>query len=102
MDNKFNWDLFWSAFGAIGTTVGSIATSIAIIVALWQTKYSTKKKLKLEFSDNMRIYDISINKLVEEYVGVIVINTGNRDIIVSDWSILMKDNARYRILTELQ
>ncbi|MCI8540271.1 MAG: iron-containing alcohol dehydrogenase [Erysipelotrichaceae bacterium] len=54
MDDKI---LFWTAFGAIGTTLGSFATAIAVIVALWQTKYSTKKKLKLVFNDNIKIYN---------------------------------------------
>lgn len=40
-----DWNLFWNAFGAIGTTVGSIATAVAVIVALWQTKFNEKKEI---------------------------------------------------------
>ena len=48
-----DWELFWTAFGAIGGTLGAIATTAAVIVALWQTKYANKKRLKVEFSDNI-------------------------------------------------
>lgn len=51
--NCMNWELFWTAFGAIGGTLGAIATTAAVIVALWQTKYANKKQLKVEFSDNI-------------------------------------------------
>lgn len=44
-----DWNLFWTAFGAIGGTLGALATFIAVIVALWQTKFSYKKKLQLSF-----------------------------------------------------
>ena len=32
------WNLFWTAFGAIGGTIGAFAATAAVIVALWQTK----------------------------------------------------------------
>ena len=35
-----DWNLFWTAFGAIGGTLGAVATTAAVVVALWQTKYS--------------------------------------------------------------
>ena len=31
-----DWNLFWSAFGAIGTTVGSLITGVAVVVAVKQ------------------------------------------------------------------
>ena len=50
-----DWNLFWTAFGAIGATVGSVATAAAVIVALWQTRISFKKKLQiLQFSVDTR------------------------------------------------
>ena len=30
--NCMNWELFWTAFGAIGGTLGAIATTAAVIV----------------------------------------------------------------------
>ena len=44
------WELFWTAFGAIGTTIGSIATAIAVGVAVMQYKQPVRKKIKLDFS----------------------------------------------------
>lgn len=52
-----DWNLFWSAFGAIGGTLGAVATTAAVVVALWQTKYSQKKIIKLAFSDNFQLYN---------------------------------------------
>lgn len=31
-----DWNLFWSAFDAIGTTFGSLITAVAVIVAVYQ------------------------------------------------------------------
>ena len=77
--NCMNWELFWTAFGAIGGTLGAIATTAAVIVALWQTKYANKKQLKVEFSDNIVVVpsqgDLSQKR---EYVGITVTNIGNR------------------------
>lgn len=48
-----DWNLFWTAFGAIGGTLGALATFVAVIVALWQTKLNYKKKVQLSFTDNI-------------------------------------------------
>ena len=50
-----DWNLFWTAFGAIGGTLGALATFVAVIVALWQTKLNYKKKVQLSFTDNITI-----------------------------------------------
>lgn len=90
-----DWNLFWTAFGAIGGTVGALATAAAVIVALWQTKYNFKKKVKVRFTDNaMAINDTLKQKLI----CVEVINIGNRDIIVQNWGIKTK-KREYCIFT---
>ena len=94
--------LFWAAFGAIGTVVGSVATTAAVIVALWQTKYSTKKRLKIEFNDDIKLYNEHLGKIVGEYIGISIINIGNRDVIITDWSILTNNKSRTKIMTERQ
>ena len=90
--NCMNWELFWTAFGAIGGTLGAIATTAAVIVALWQTKYANKKQLKVEFSDNIVVVpsqgDLSQKR---EYVGITVTNIGNRRIKVSNWQVRFPD-----------
>ena len=50
------WNLFWTAFGAIGGTFGAVATFAAVVVALWQTKNSYKKKLQLSFTDDITVH----------------------------------------------
>lgn len=90
--NCMNWELFWTAFGAIGGTLGAIATTAAVIVALWQTKYANKKQLKVEFSDNIVVVPSQGNlSQKREYVGITVTNIGNRRIKVSNWQVRFPD-----------
>ena len=56
-----DWNLFWTAFGAIGGTLGAVATTAAVVVALWQTKYSQKKIIKLTFSDNFQFFVLYVH-----------------------------------------
>ena len=42
-----DWQLFWTAFGAVGTTLGSLITAIAVVVAVIQYKQPLKKQVKL-------------------------------------------------------
>lgn len=86
-----DWNLFWTAFGAIGGVIGAFATTAAVVVALWQTKYSQKKKIKLTFSDNHMLYNQNNGQKIK-FVGVRVTNTGNRKIIISVWGLHMKSN----------
>lgn len=79
-----DWNLFWTAFGAIGGTFGALATAVAVIVALWQTKYSQKKKVKLKFHDRMSTVGGIGGR---NFVGISITNIGNRDVIVQSWGI---------------
>lgn len=45
-----DWNIFWSAFGAIGTTLGSLLTAGAVIIAVKQYRQPLKKAIKVEFS----------------------------------------------------
>ena len=67
-----DWNLFWSAFGAIGTTLGSLITAGAVVVAVKQYKQPLKKILKVkftsavscdEFGNPLHFYCISINNM---------------------------------------
>lgn len=40
-----DWNLFWMAFGAIGTTFGSLITAIAVFVAIKQYKQPLEKRI---------------------------------------------------------
>ena len=68
-----DWNLFWTAFGAIGGTLGAVATTAAVVVALWQTKYSQKKIIKLGFSDNFQLYNPNTGESVK-FIGISVTN----------------------------
>ena len=95
-----DWMLFWTAFGAIGGTLGALATFGAIVVALWQTKYAYKKKLKLQFCDNVKIANNS-GEIVIELVSLEVTNIGNRDLILHRWGFQIDKHKEIQILSEL-
>lgn len=96
-----DWMLFWTAFGAIGGTIGAFATTAAVIVALWQTKYTNKKALKVEFSDNIRVGSCNSNPARwMEYVGITVTNIGNRNVKLMDWRFEFPDKKSGLILQD--
>lgn len=82
--NCIDWNLFWTAFGAIGGTLGALATAAAVIVALWQTKYSQRKKLKLSFTDDIAVVPQN-GTVIRRYVGVSIANIGNREAVITGW-----------------
>lgn len=97
-----DWILFWTAFGAIGGTLGAIATAAAVIVALWQTMYANKKKLKVEFSDNIRIGSRRDNPAKwAEFVGITVTNIGNRNVKLSKWQLKLPDGSGALIVPDM-
>ena len=87
-----DWNLFWTAFGAIGATLGATATTAAVIVALWQTKYSQKKKLSLEFTDNFQLYNPNTGASLK-FVGLSVTNVGNRKVIIQTWGVHFNEGS---------
>lgn len=87
-----DWNLFRTAFGAIGGTLGAVATTAAVVVALWQTKYSQKKIIKLGFSDNFQLYNPNTGESVK-FIGISVTNTGNRKVIIRTWGVHLKEGS---------
>ena len=81
-----DYNLFWTAFSAIGQAVGAIATSAAVIVALWQIRYANRKKVKLSFSDKNVVFSGNGN-LEFHFVNMTVTNIGNKNIIIRNWGI---------------
>ena len=45
-----DWNVFWNAFGSIGTTVGSLITAVAVVIAVKQYKQPIEKKLIMKVS----------------------------------------------------
>lgn len=95
-------ELFWTIFEAIGTTVGALATTAAVIVALWQTKLSNKKKIKIQFNDPVTLVNPLTGENMGRFIGVTITNIGNREVIITDWSIICANGNRYKIMTEQQ
>ena len=88
-----DYNLFWTAFAAIGQAVGTIATATAVIVTLWQIKYANRKRLRLSFSDKNVVFSENGN-LEFHFVNLMVTNIGNRNVIIKNWGIkvLKKQN----------
>lgn len=94
-----DWNLFWTAFGAIGGTISALATFAAVIVALWQTKFSYRKKIKLSFDDNTTIVMGNGNECYH-CVSITVINVGNRDVVIKNWGFKLDDNSQMLIVVD--
>jgi len=72
--------------------VSAVATFAAVVVALWQTKYATRKKVKLESSTAGLLPVITTeagDKVLQETMCqyVDIINIGNRDIVIDGFFI---------------
>ncbi len=67
------------------TAFAAVATFAAVIVALWQTKYASRKKLKIKFCYNT-VFNAAIggNK---EYISINITNIGNKRVIIDRWGI---------------
>lgn len=86
---NINWSIFWEAASAIATTA-------AVFVALWQTRYASKKKVKLSFIEKMTIIPHGVvgSMPKNQYVGLEIVNTGNRKIVINQFWIELPENYR--------
>lgn len=76
-----DWNVFWSAFGAIGTTIGSLITAVAVVVAVVQYKQPLIKKIKIKFSTAFPVFDYGLG---DSFYCITVSNTGIRPIIITN------------------
>lgn len=95
-----DWNLFWTAFSAIGQAVGAIATAIAVIVTLWQIRYANRKKVKLRFSDRNVVFSKN-GELDFHFVNLTVTNIGNRRIIVRNWGMKVSKKQNFIIVQDI-
>ena len=93
-----SYNIDWNVVSAIGTCLGALATFGACLIALWQTKIAYKKSLKIIFNDNIKLSHPSIPEEESEYVNIQIINTGNRDIAISEWAYELKDDMKAILL----
>lgn len=92
-----NYNLFWTAFGAIGATLGAFATAAAVIVALWQVKHNEMKKLRLKFTDSMILYD-RVLESKQPFISLNITNIGNRDVIIDKWGFVYYEKNGYGLI----
>ena len=85
-----DWNIFWSAFGAIGTTIGSLITASAVVIAVKQYKQPLKKVIKVEFTSAVSIDEISGRSLC--FYCVSIKNKGIRTVQIN--SINVKCNKK--------
>ncbi len=76
-----DWNLFWSAFVAIGTTIGSITTAIAVVVAVVQYKQPLSKRIKITVNTSIPISDCGLD---ENYLCISIANTGVRTVFITN------------------
>ncbi len=79
------WNLFWNAFGAIGTTIGSFITAIAVFVAILQYRQPLIKVIKVRMNSAMSCD----SKATHLYV-ISAVNRGMRKVLINSVFILGK------------
>ena len=92
-----DWNVFWSAFGAIGTTIGSLITAIAVVVAVKQYRQPITKLIKVEFNSSIAI---DINNKTHALYTLSVKNKGVRNVIIS--SLYVKGDNKNLFINNMQ
>lgn len=82
------WYGFW-------TSACSIATFAAVCVALWQTKYSQRKRIRMEFSDQLTILIPHIGGTTanKNFMAIKATNVGNRKVSIEYFGIAFNDGT---------
>ena len=79
-----DWNLFWTAFGAIGTTLGSLITALAVVIAVKQYKQPLNKIVKVEMCSAVSCDELG-NPL--EFYCIIIKNKGIRTVQINSINI---------------
>ena len=79
-----DWNIFWAAFGAIGTTLGSLITASAVVIAVKQYKQPLKKIVKVEVTSAITV-DYLENSLM--FFCIKIMNRGVRTVEVNSINI---------------
>lgn len=93
-----DWNLFWTAFGAIGTTTGSLITAFAVVIAVKQYRQPLNKLVKVEVTSAVSV-DLLGNPI--SFYCVSVKNKGIRTVQINSINIKGKrkvlwiNNAQY-------
>ncbi|PJJ27777.1 hypothetical protein [Lacrimispora celerecrescens] len=92
-----DWNIFWAAFGAIGTTLGSLITASAVVIAVKQYKQPLMKIVKVVVT-SAAIVDNSGNYLM--FYCISIKNRGIRTVQIN--SINIKGNKKVLWLNSTQ
>lgn len=76
-----DWNIFWSAFGAIGTTIGSLITAGAVVIAVKQYKQPLKKIVQIKMTSALST-DVKSGKPLNFYM-ISVSNRGIRSVQIN-------------------
>ena len=79
-----DWNLFWTAFGAIGTTIGSLTTAIAVVIAVKQYLQPLEKHIVVTMTSALS-WDEMGRPL--DFYCISVKNRGIREITVNSLNI---------------
>ena len=77
-----DWNLFWNAFGAIGTTIGSMITAITVVVAVYQYKQPLKKRIRITFNSGIIVFPLDDSD--DKIYSINVSNTGIRPVVLTN------------------
>lgn len=92
-----DWDIFWNAFGAIGTTLGSLITAGAVVVAVKQYKQPLNKVIEVGFTSAMPLF---LEQSIHLYC-ISIKNKGLREVHINSVNLkgrgcnLWLNNAQY-------
>ena len=84
-----DWNLFWTAFGAIGTTLGSMITAIAVVIAVRQYRQPIEKKVLIE------VHSAIVPFKKGNYITVDFYNKGTRPFTINSLYIKGKTTKLY-------
>ena len=94
-----DWNLFWSAFGAIGTTLGSLITACAVVIAVKQYRQPLKKIIEVSITSAIGLDDVGNTKT---FHNISVKNKGIRTVKINSINLqglgtkkLWINNAQY-------
>ena len=93
-----DWNLFWNAFGAIGTTIGSLITASAVFIAIKQYRQPLKKIVQVKMTSAISWDTISGRPL--DFYCISVKNRGIRSVQIN--SIYIKGKRKNIWINNMQ
>lgn len=95
-----------TCWNVIISALSAFVTFCAVVVAIWQTKYTNKKKLKLNSNITAQlIQDLTTGKINNTsylFISLDITNTGNRNVVIEDWGIKLTKKFSFQIIANKQ